>query len=181
MTLAAWMAYAVLVSLPVAGATWTTATVLRRGGRPERWVWLTGLGVAVVLPVLALASDPAAGGTGAGAGAGGAVPLPGVLVGAPAAVRVPVPDAATWLAPAAAGAWLLMSLALAGWWLRGLWLLGQEARGWRIARVDGQEVRVSAGVGPAVVGFFSPRIVVPEWVMLLPWHPGVWFLTAGLR
>jgi hypothetical protein len=40
-------------------------------------------------------------------------------------------------------------------------------RGWRTAAVDGREVLVSPDAGPAVVGLWSPRVVLPEWALRL--------------
>ncbi len=41
-------------------------------------------------------------------------------------------------------------------------------RRWRRAAVDGRHVLVSPNVGPAVVGVWSPRVVLPEWALQLP-------------
>jgi len=39
------------------------------------------------------------------------------------------------------------------------------ARSWPAERIDGIDVRVAAHVGPAVVGAFKPKIVVPRWLL----------------
>lgn len=41
-------------------------------------------------------------------------------------------------------------------------------RGWRRSLVDGRDVLISPDVGPAVVGVWSPRVVLPEWTLALP-------------
>jgi TonB family protein len=43
--------------------------------------------------------------------------------------------------------------------------LRARRRGWGVAAVDGHEVLVSPGTGPAVVGIRRGRIVLPEWVL----------------
>ena len=40
-------------------------------------------------------------------------------------------------------------------------------RRWREAAVDGRRVLVSPNTGPAVVGLWSPRVVLPEWALAL--------------
>jgi hypothetical protein len=51
------------------------------------------------------------------------------------------------------------SLKISGWTLR------RNARGWRSRRVDGHGVLVTAGFGPGVIGWWRPRIVLPDWVL----------------
>lgn len=41
-------------------------------------------------------------------------------------------------------------------------------RRWRQEAIDGRVVLVSRNVGPAVVGVWSPRVVLPEWALRLP-------------
>ena len=64
-----------------------------------------------------------------------------------------------------------LDLASASLWLL---LLGSSAslrwkrRGWEIRNLAGVAVYVAPDVGPAVVGLFRPRIVVPGWLSELP-------------
>lgn len=44
-------------------------------------------------------------------------------------------------------------------------LLGRRAASWRRATVQGQELLVSESTGPALLGTFRPRIVVPRWFL----------------
>jgi TonB family protein len=44
-------------------------------------------------------------------------------------------------------------------------VLALRRRGWRAAEVDGVPVLVSSDVGPAVVGLFRSRIVLPAWAL----------------
>jgi hypothetical protein len=44
-------------------------------------------------------------------------------------------------------------------------LAGCAARPWPVTALEGVEVAVSEGVGPAVLGILSPRIVVPRWLL----------------
>ena len=51
--IAYWMLYSVAVGVPVLLAVLIGASVLRRHGRAERFVWCAGMGIALLLPVLA--------------------------------------------------------------------------------------------------------------------------------
>ena len=62
-------------------------------------------------------------------------------------------------------AWLLLSLALCAWLVAGLYSLRRSQRQWTRATIDGVDVDVSSSVGPAVFGFTSHRIVLPEWAV----------------
>jgi TonB family protein len=65
------------------------------------------------------------------------------------------------LAPAL---WIAMSAAMIAWLLIGMVHWRRARRTWHRMDVDGIEVDVSHSTGPAVLGFFSHRIVLPEWV-----------------
>jgi beta-lactamase regulating signal transducer with metallopeptidase domain len=43
--------------------------------------------------------------------------------------------------------------------------LSVAARGWQPLRIDGTSVLLSDNVGPAAIGFFRPKIVVPRWLL----------------
>ena len=63
--------------------------------------------------------------------------------------------------------WILSSLLIL---LAVLWTslrLGRAAKGWKNQKVGAEEVLVSAGLGPAVLGVFRPRIVLPPWALKL--------------
>ena len=61
--------------------------------------------------------------------------------------------------------WPRACSAPASCWRSGAWP-GDAPRG-RIETVEGEPVRVSADLGPAVVGVFRPEIVLPEWTLSL--------------
>ena len=62
-------------------------------------------------------------------------------------------------------AWLLLSVALCGWLVVGVYALRRTQRQWKRATIDGVDVDVSPSTGPAVFGFTSHRIVLPEWAI----------------
>jgi bla regulator protein blaR1 len=72
------------------------------------------------------------------------------------------------LAAQAPRAWLLLSLGVLAALAGGGMLLHRRARDWRRVRVEGTEVLVSPATGPAVFGWWQPRIVLPEWLGTAP-------------
>jgi hypothetical protein len=63
--------------------------------------------------------------------------------------------------------WLIASMLLAVRYGVSLAVLARRRRAWRIEDVDGMPVRFAPDLGPAVVGFLSPAIVLPEWIRSL--------------
>ena len=51
--------------------------------------------------------------------------------------------------------------------VRGIVTMQKTRRGWMHADIDGTLVRLSANVGPAVVGLRSMEVVMPEWIQTL--------------
>jgi TonB family protein len=161
----AWISYAIVTGLVVAGL----ATVLeafppvrRRAGR---WLWAGALVATFALPVLLPALRPP-------------------TVDGPAWVALG-PGAVAGVTDAAAGAagstpWTIEwdSLVLLGWGLATgvllsllavrAWVLSRHQRDWPETWVEGTPVRLSHARGPAVMGAWSPVIVVPEWLLGLP-------------
>ncbi|MGD2068731.1 MAG: TonB family protein [Gemmatimonadota bacterium] len=159
-----WMCYAVAVAALVGGAALVAERVLRLADRPARWVWTAATLMSLALPAAtwtwAGREAVAAEGT-AALGVPTVVPTSGV---APSGTLLRLPDLSRFDAPAAA-AWgataTLLLLLLGG----GALHLSRLRRRWRRAVVGNTVVRVSPRVGPAVVGFLRPEVVVPDWVM----------------
>jgi BlaR1 peptidase M56 len=66
-----------------------------------------------------------------------------------------------------AGAWLTASLSLLGALLWSFRRLARDRERWSRATLHDTEVLVSDGFGPALVGFKTPEIVLPPWVLTL--------------
>ena len=62
-------------------------------------------------------------------------------------------------------AWIALSGLMLGYLVLAWTRTAMKRRSWRHARVEGEKVLVSRDVGPAVVGFFPGRIVLPEWAL----------------
>jgi bla regulator protein blaR1 len=161
--MAAWMLYVIAAGVALALAAHLCERGLTRLDRPARWPWLASMvGTAIwpliraAAPVVGTSSVP--GGGEAGVGMGAAAPAAGWRVVPPELPTV-VPDAALVAGWGLASLVALVVLAVAAAALR------RDRRGWRPAVVAGEDVLVSADVGPAVVGARRPRIVIPAWVL----------------
>lgn len=178
--IAAWMLYALLVSLLLAGAAWTLEEVFRLRRLAVRFLWLGALLGTVAIPaaaplrsrppVVLRATEsfdvaiprvrPSADGLAARAAASLRALRVELNRGLDAAAEVGG-RAGTGLALG----WIaLSSLMLA---ITGATLLRSRRarRQWPVAELSGERVRVAPGVGPAVLGVRRPEVVVPAWLL----------------
>lgn len=166
------MLYSVVVGVFAAAVAWLVERALAALGRPRRAAWLAAIVATLVVPLLATALRP-----------------PVLLYPPPRVDSAPTVVVATnrvmaslEVAPAlraarvaglsldvyATSAWLLTSLSLLGLHALGAWRLARRARAWRVARVDAHEVTVAPDIGPAVYGWWRPRVVMPAWLLDAP-------------
>jgi len=168
--IALWMLYCVGIGLAFVVVGHALERALHFAGRPTRWAWVIALAGSYVIPAAAWLRPEAF--------ATFAVPIPVVAESGPS-----LPTAATSpnLDQPPPSAFSLADLDLPlrwGWGIASLAMLlvitvgaarlASLRRRWRTAAVDGREVLVSPNAGPAVMGFWSPRVVVPEWALQLP-------------
>jgi len=160
------MIYGVVLALLVAVAAHFLDRGLRGLGKPTRWVWIGALvtgGLAPFFPRLIPAGAPEVGG---GlrfpveflyeAGTIAASTLSGSRTAIPA---VEVSLGFLWFV----GAFVVLLILAAGWLQ-----LHSQRRSWEACKVGGEDVLLSDGVGPAVMGLMRPLIVLPRWVLILP-------------
>ena len=169
--IALWMLYCVGIGLAFVVVGHALERALHFAGRPTRWAWVIALAGSYVVPIAAWVRPDAF--------ATFAVPVPVQPFTSPAALTAsststnldqPPPSAfsLTDLDPALRWGWILASGGmLVGLTLAAARLLSMRRR-WRRSVVDGRDVLVSSDVGPAVVGVWSPRVVLPEWALGLP-------------
>jgi bla regulator protein blaR1 len=191
MTILAWMIYAVLVAALLGAAGWVLERALLALGRPVRWVWLLALAGGAGIPLVTL-TGLAGGGPDPQAVAllydpeatnAFASPTTSPYTAAPlfrvvGRVSGTLTDGIRHLAAVVPGAdpshrtltllWvggtLVLLLSLGGSTLR----LGRRLRRWPSVRLRGRgRVRITPGLGPAVVGLIRPWIVLPRWVLQL--------------
>lgn len=163
--IAYWMLYALAVGALVTLAALAMEGAMRAFARPQRWVWGAALVLSLAIPAAARwlprAPEPAP--------AASSDEVSGRrmrLADFPAATAEDFArfDAAALDRPLALG-WAGLSGAAVLALLGAAVLLARRRRGWRAAEVDGVPVLLSADTGPAVVGLFRSRIVLPAWVM----------------
>ena len=156
-----WLFYALVVSAAVTASALAFEVAARALGLARRVVWSIALGGVVVLPVLlpALARTLEKATPLPADGAG--LRLPAITITGTPAAQPLLTDGmilAALLGAAAVG--IVVLVAAHG-------RLSRAERQWRVAEMDGVSLRISAGVGPAVLGWWRPVIVVPEWIVAL--------------
>lgn len=178
--IASWMLYALLVSMLLAAAAWMLEEVFRLRGLAVRFLWLGALlGTVAITAAAPLRSRPP---VVLQATQSSDVAIPrerpaaeGLAEGAAASLRAlqveldrGMDSAAALGGRAGTGlalGWIaLSSLMLA---VTGATLLRSRRarRGWPVAELSGERVRVAPGVGPAVLGIRRPEVVVPAWLL----------------
>ncbi len=189
--IALWMLYAMAVAVLLGIAALAAARVARLYGRPGRWPWVISTAGSLVLPALALLHTSSAPAFTGGAGGVGllriAAPATGSsatssgsalvamlhAVGADVAAMLGVirvaagrlDTALSPLNPSLAVVWALLSASFLAYLGLSALRLRRALDGSRRERVDGYDVLVSIGTGPAVVGVWRQRIVIPGWVL----------------
>lgn len=167
-----WMVFVLLLSSCLAGAAWFAEQALRANNRPIRWPWIAALVLSVLVPValyVAVSVGVLAGGEGTMAfrlGEGGSKAIANGVIG----------SAAETLASYESGGliggrldrilgigWLLLSGAVTLRFGAAVWTLRRSIRDGETASYNGQRLLLTTETGPAVVGLFQPRIVVPGW------------------
>jgi len=150
--LVAWMIYCTVLATLLAGGAWLLEKLvhLHRGG--TRRVWAFALLASVLGPTFVWLRDAESVVAG---GPSSTAPL--VAAMDPFFLElVEIPLTSGWVALSG-----LMLLYLTASWIR----TARRRQEWRHESVEGEQVLVSRDVGPAVVGFFPGRIVLPEWAL----------------
>lgn len=160
--IAAWMAYALFVGAFAAAAAWVLEQLLRSHRRPARGVWLGGLALSLLWPVwTALRPEPMA-------IPAGSTPEMGVMSLEPLTLQVGARSIWMLLDRPLVWAWALASGVLLGLAVIVLFRTRSLRRRWEGEEAGGREILISEDWGPAVVGLFRPRIVLPRWCRSMP-------------
>jgi len=159
--MAAWMLLALAPALALCCAALLAEQAARQRRWPSRWIWLAAMAGSILLPLLGPAIPelaplhlPAA----PSSWPAGAVAVP-QYVDVAAQSHGALLAGSAWIALSGATLLLLTGAAL---------LLRLRARGWRRISVAGSEVYVAPDAGPAVFGWWRPRIVLPAWLVDAP-------------
>lgn len=171
------MAYALCVAGLLALFAWVTEHVCAELGRARRWVWVFAMTASLTMPAYVLLAP--AGGTDARLFA---LPftidfVPDVLPESAGTSTSGAGDSgwrrpSTWVRPLTSrtadnlllGLWaassMLASLALG----LAIFCMSRSVRRFERRTIDGASVLLADRLGPAVVGFVAPRIILPRWL-----------------
>lgn len=163
----AWSAYILILGAVLGLTALALEQLSRRCGWATRWVWAIAIVASLLIPAVLLfvprAAAPHSAIDATLAMMGSPSPVTVVTENTGAAVPAVRSDAS--LDTVLIAAWAMLStLVLACFalsWLR----LRRAAASWTSMRVAGTDVSISANLGPAVVGFFPARIVLPRWML----------------
>ncbi|MEX2583710.1 MAG: M56 family metallopeptidase [Gemmatimonadota bacterium] len=157
--IAQWMVYGTAVAALLGLAALFAESVLVRWDRATRWVWAGSLGLLFAMPLIARVPIGWPGGQGEIIlELGGMSQLSG--------------EVASGSFMTASGGWssvlllfwIAASAGVALFFIRSHFTLLRMREEWRREVIDGHDVWVTPGSGPAVVGFLRPRILVPRWM-----------------
>jgi len=164
----AFILYSVLLSSLAAAAAWLIESALAARGRPRRVAWLAGIAVALGMPLGTALHQSTPTATLASSNTVAESPTaPRIFrIDAPAITRVSVAGAP--LDNYVFAAWGMASFALLSFYGISLWRLARHARRWPAHRFASQTVSVAQDVGPAVFGWWRPRVVFPRWLLSAP-------------
>lgn len=167
--IAAWMVYALVISLLVGAAALIAERLAILRGHQSRWIWVLALLLSVVLPALYAWQ-----GARSNARTATAVMALAAREAPPVYAQSPI----VWIGgdtPAVSRRVTLDTWLLAGWSTMSALAFATLTIGWMQLRrrlrsgvadqVDGVSVTVTHDVGPAVVGIIRPRIVIPQWLL----------------
>ncbi|CDG83212.1 M56 family metallopeptidase [Janthinobacterium agaricidamnosum] len=170
----AWMTYTLSVTLLFCGAALAFESAARAWRIPGRWAWALAIAAALIVP----AAGPVL--FHAPRDYGATLPVSNVDAAhaAPYIGALPAQDGWLSLRQGADGAyvsdqalktvWIGLSTATLLVFGGAALLLAWQRRGWQRNTVQGTDVLLSPAAGPAAIGFFQPRIVLPVWLMSAP-------------
>ena len=161
--IAAWMLEASIVGLLFAvGAAAAQRVFALYRGAPLRWLWAGALAATMVVSAVWLVPVRAR------AIPAGVAAASVAATGAASPFRVPafrLPPVPLAFERGLVAAWAVISLSLAAMLLFAMARLRRERRGWNDGVVGGAPVSLSDSLGPAAVGIWRPRVVLPPWVL----------------
>ena len=157
----AWMIYCLVAAAFLAAAARAAEWIARIAGIPVRWCWAAAMSTLAVLATVAplrqtkITELPAMSGA---AATSAAIPLQAGIE----AVSRGLPSSSVLVVSIA---WALASAVLLFIILAVHARLRRVRHTWPLAEMHGALVRVAPEVGPVVIGFRVPEIIVPRWLL----------------
>jgi beta-lactamase regulating signal transducer with metallopeptidase domain len=178
------MSYCVVVAVLMSLATLVVERLLTIRGRAHRIVWVVALVVSLSYPALRILTPPQLSSPVVSKPivaqpttvADTFAPLNSLENAKPTAAPIHPsahvqarrhfvwPDLANWNS-ALKWLWIGTSVAVLAFYLLGWIRLRLLARSWPVEQVNGMQARVADDVGPAVIGFWKPQILLPRWLI----------------
>lgn len=157
-----WMLASALFALVLAGAAMLGERAGTAVGKPRRLPWAFAIAAATLWPLMA--------GLWALLAPQAAVTRITTRISSDAsqalAVQIPIgASTGEMIDRALAVVWIALSLALSARIVLAMFRMRAVTRTAEPAMLDGTQVLVSESAGPAVSGFWNPRIVVPRWLL----------------
>ena len=156
-----WMLYALVPGVALCCAAMLAEQAARQRRWPSRWIWFVAMMASILLPALGPAFPELA-----------PLRLPAFVPLVPQVAHSPtapvVVMAHAQYPSLARVLWVALSIATLVVVLAGAGLVRCRARGWRRTIIDGSEAYIAPETGPAVFGWWRPRIVVPAWLAEIP-------------
>ena len=177
--ISAWMAYAVAIScvLGVAALAVERACRLRRW--PTRWIWTLLVIAPFLLPFAAQVADqsprradraeladPSVAADASITARDSSIPAPAAEVGRRMSRIATSRGVASLLGMLWICSSAVLAIGLAINWLR----MRRKSDSWTRRTLKGTSVLVSDDIGPAVIGFLRPEIVIPKWLLCADQH-----------
>jgi beta-lactamase regulating signal transducer with metallopeptidase domain len=175
--IAVWMLYCALWTLWLSCVAAFVERIMVRSRAVVRWIWVAAFTLSLAAPVVAgglqrqMAAPVAALQTPAVTQTLHPRPQPRVVRTTDIIAQSSAIDAMQSVAARADRplliAWITLSLCLLAYLGGGLVRLTVLRRRWRTHIIEGEPVVVSDDTGPALVGFYRPVIVIPDWALSL--------------
>jgi beta-lactamase regulating signal transducer with metallopeptidase domain len=169
--LPAWMLYATALGCLACVAALAAERVFSVWGVPRRFVWVAAMTATIALPLALATRTPPRVARVAPTVALRRALMPARVVAAASTrppLRLTIYRLSLRVERAARALWIVASLAVGAALIIALLSLNRHRGAWRGEKLYGHSVTVTPDLGPAVIGVFRPRIVIPEWALALP-------------
>jgi bla regulator protein blaR1 len=166
----AWMVYVLVLALLLSGAGLAAEYAARLRGARSRWIWAVTIVASLTIPMLVSSVSiqaPDLGTPTVSHKLTALRELTSVHVAPLMWVRQRARDTGAALSEnrVLLRIWIAVSLAILGALAVNTAHVVWRKRRWKTGTVNGVSVYIAPEVGPAVVGFLRPRIVVPPWLL----------------
>ncbi|HEU4604455.1 MAG TPA: M56 family metallopeptidase, partial [Steroidobacteraceae bacterium] len=164
--------YALALSALFSAAAWALERAQIAARQPRRWVWLVAMLASICAPAVNHFIPTRIVPVHISAPAAASAPTQIAQTEQPAVTAtVRVQHTANWHIPELPSidrvlrlAWIVASCALLLSYLCAMLALQRRAQSWTRRDIDGHSVLSSGDIGPAVIGVWTNRIVVPSWI-----------------